>query len=350
MRTTFLVLLAACNVTVDLGTSSPTPALPEASIDVSCGVDCGVLVFDATESVGIGLDTEWLFSDGATATGVTTDRVLQTADEVVTVTVTVTDAYGQTDSQRVVVGGLIQDREAGEEPASRTMPDTSFVVQLENGDCGVAQAAITTAPPGDDGIGGCLFAGMQGKVWLGTMPSTGPNALQMINYDGQIGVDTLTITPNPSGGPVIAPYFTRRHIPGLHELPIPFEVLDPGVQPSLPPLATPGQFHLSMWHALQPGDDFATAWWIGAWVTNSSSMLVLETRHRSKLLQVSCPVGGLGPDKFPTLNITSESDTDTDGDGYGVVEDCDDLDAEINPGAQEQDGNGRDDDCDGVAW
>jgi len=44
---------------------------------------------------------------------------------------------------------------------------------------------------------------------------------------------------------------------------------------------------------------------------------------------------------------TGVADTDADGDGYIASEDCDDEDADVNPGADEICENGKDDDCDG---
>jgi hypothetical protein len=66
-----------------------------------------------------------------------------------------------------------------------------------------------------------------------------------------------------------------------------------------------------------------------------ASVLLLAACNGDKTVDTSGPV-----DTFDT------SASDSDGDGYTSLEDCDDNDASINPGADES-CNGLDDDCDG---
>jgi uncharacterized protein (TIGR03382 family) len=85
------------------------------------------------------------------------------------------------------------------------------------------------------------------------------------------------------------------------------------------------------------------------------------------ILRSSSPAVGAGPgDSDPALTVYNEELVykgvtyyalddigaqpvellDRDGDGYEAAEDCTDLDASVNPGAEEVLGNGLDDDCD----
>src|SRR5262245_17150906 len=69
------------------------------------------------------------------------------------------------------------------------------------------------------------------------------------------------------------------------------------------------------------------------------------------LVVVSCQGGAdAGPSEsvgWLESRVDDCDAADKDGDGWSVCDDdCDDLDAEVNPGAFEIVGNGTDDDCD----
>ena len=56
-------------------------------------------------------------------------------------------------------------------------------------------------------------------------------------------------------------------------------------------------------------------------------------------LSVGCP---------PVMSMYGVPEIDNDGDGFFEYEDCDDTNPEINPNAEDQEGDGIDQNCDGV--
>lgn len=63
---------------------------------------------------------------------------------------------------------------------------------------------------------------------------------------------------------------------------------------------------------------------------------------------MGCDDSACSSEDYCETVVTPDPEVDVDGDGYPSDEDCDDNDADVNPGMDEVCGNNKDDDCDGV--
>ena len=73
-----------------------------------------------------------------------------------------------------------------------------------------------------------------------------------------------------------------------------------------------------------------------------------RTRAALAVLALGLTVGcDNGPTPEPDYGVPETGYADMDGDGYEAMEDCDDDDPSVNPGAEETPGDGVDSNCDG---
>ncbi|MEC7984479.1 MAG: MopE-related protein, partial [Myxococcota bacterium] len=80
---------------------------------------------------------------------------------------------------------------------------------------------------------------------------------------------------------------------------------------------------------------------------DTSSVLADSNDDPSNWCDAVAPYGSGDYGSPADLNEICEGSIDADGDGYDSSTDCDDADADVNPGAVENIGNGIDDNCDG---